>query len=78
MTEVNVKILMKEGTYTDKTGKEKRFTNFALQLNDKIIPIEVKYFPQDKFDGRDPSYQSRVALLALLAQPYPEKEVTAE
>ena len=75
---VDVKIFKKEGTYIDKNGKEKPFTNFYLQANDKIIPIEVKYFPNDKFEGRDPGYQGRVSVLSLLAQPVPEKETTAE
>jgi hypothetical protein len=75
---VDVKIFKKEGTYINNEGKEKQFTNFYLQANDKMIPIEVKYFAQDKFDGRDPGYQGRVAVLSLLAQPFPEKEVTAE
>ena len=75
---VDVKIFKKEGTYIDKNGKEKPFTNFYLQANDKMIPIEVKYFPNDKFEGRDPGYQGRVAVLSLLAQPVSEKETTAE
>ena len=75
---VDVKIFKKEGTYIDKNGKKKPFTNFYLQANDKMIPIEVKYFPNDKFEGRDPGYKGRVAVLSLLAQPVPEKETTAE
>lgn len=71
---VEVKVFKKEGTYTDKNGKEKQFTNFYLQANDKMIPIDVKYFPNDKFEGRDPGYQGRVAVLSLLAQPLPEKD----
>ena len=75
---VDVKLFKKEGTYFNNEGKEKQFTNFYLQANDKMIPIEVKYFKQDKFDGRDPGYQGRVAVLSLLAQPVPEKETAAE
>ena len=75
---VDVKIYKKEGTYTDKNGKEKLFVNFYLQANDKMIPIEVKYFPNDKFEGRDPGYQGRVAVLSMLAQPFPEKETVSE
>ena len=75
---VDVKIYKKEGTYTDKNGKEKLFVNFYLQANDKMIPIEVKYFANDKFEGRDPGYQGRVAVLSMLAQPFPEKEAVSE
>ena len=71
---VDVKIYKKEGTYTNKDGKEKQFTNFYIEANGKLIPIEVKYFPLEQFDGRDPGYQGRVAVLSLLAAPLPEKE----
>ena len=71
---VDIKLFKKEGTYKDKSGKEKQYINFYIQANDTLIPFEVKYFPNPKFDDRDPGYQSRVAVLALLAQPLPEKE----
>lgn len=73
---VEIKLYKKEGTYTDKNGKEKQFINFYIQANDTLIPFEVKYFPNPKFDDRDPGYQSRVAVLALLAEPLPEREKT--
>ena len=43
MVSVEVKIWKKEVTY-QKDGVDKRATNFFLQLNDQLIPIEVKYF----------------------------------
>ncbi len=76
MISVEVKIKKREVTY-QKDGVDKRATNFFLQLNDQLIPIEVKYFPQDKFNGRDPGYQGRVAALSLVAEFLPEKDKPA-
>ena len=77
MVSVVVKIWKKEVTY-QKDGVDKRATNFFLQLNDQFIPIEVKYFPQDKFNGRDPGYQGRVSALSLVAEMLPDKEKPAK
>lgn len=68
---VEIKLFKRTGTY-EKDGKDKQFTNYYLGLNDQLIPIEVKYFPNDKFDGRDPGYQGRVAALNLVAELLPE------
>lgn len=75
MANVEVKIRKKEVTYK-KDGVDKRATNYFIQVNDQLIPIEVKYFPNEKFDGRDPGYQKRVAALSIIAEPLPEKEAT--
>ena len=77
MVSVEVKIWKKEVTY-QKDGVDKRATNFFLQLNDQFIPVEVKYFPQDKFNGRDPGYQGRVSALSLVAEMLPDKEKPAK
>ena len=68
---VEIKLFKRTGTY-EKDGKDKQFTNYYLGLNDQLIPIEVKYFPNDKFGGRDPGYQGRVAALNLVAELLPE------
>lgn len=73
MTTVDVRLFKKEGTYKNKEGKEKQYTNFYIQCNDKMIPVEVKFFPNENFEGRDPGYQGRVAVLSMLAEPLPEK-----
>ena len=77
MVSVEVKIWKKEVVY-QKDGVDKRATNFFLQLNDQFIPVEVKYFPQDKFNGRDPGYQGRVSALSLVAEMLPDKEKPAK
>ena len=68
---VEIKLFKRTGTY-EKDGKDKQFTDYYLGLNDLLIPIEVKYFPNDKFGGRDPGYQGRVAALNLVAELLPE------
>ena len=70
---VEIKLYKKEGTYTNKEGKEKQFTNFYINCNGKMIPIEVKYFPNEKLENRDPGYQGRVAVLSMLAETLPDK-----
>ena len=72
---VEIKLLKREGTY-EKDGKEKQFTNFYLQVNGELIPIEVKYFPKAEFGNRDPGYQGRVLLLSTLAELLPNQEKT--
>ena len=71
MANVEIKVLKQSGFYK-KEGKKKQYTNYYLQLNNERIPIEVKYFAQDKFGGRDPGYQGRVAALSLIAEALPD------
>ena len=71
---MTVQLFKKNGTYTDKEGKEKRFTNFYVQCGDQMIDVEPKYFPNPKFDDRDPSFAGRKAVLEAFATPLPEKE----
>ena len=73
--EVNVKLYKKEGTYFSKSkNKDVPYINFYLSINGNNIPVEVKYFPNEKFDGRDPGYSGRVAVMSTFAVPYPESE----
>ena len=75
MANVEIKLYKKEGTYFNQNKqKDVPYTNFYISINGNNIPVEVKYFPNDKFEGRDPGYQGRVAVLSLLAQPLPEKD----
>jgi hypothetical protein len=77
MITVDVKIRKKEVTYK-KDGVDKRATNYFVQVNDQLIPIDIKYFPQEKFGGRDPAYQGRVATLSVVAELLPEKDNNAK
>ena len=71
---MTVNLYKKTGTYfSEKDNKDKPFTNFYVQCNDQLIPVEVKYFPNPKLDNRDPGYQGRFAVLAAFAEEFPEK-----
>ena len=67
-----VELFKKFGTYVDKTtGEQKRYTNFYVKCNDQLIPIEPCYFPQDKYDKKDPFFQGRKAVLDAFATELP-------
>ena len=71
---MQVQLFKKIGKYTDKNdGKEKQFTNFYIKCGDALVPIEVCYFPQAKFDNRDPNYNGRKQVLSAFAAILPEK-----
>lgn len=76
---MDVQLYKKVGKYTDKTtGKEKPFTNFYAMCGDTLVPVEVSFFPQEKFDGRDPNYQGRKLVLSSFASPLPDKTDSGE
>ena len=71
---MEIKLMKREGTYFSKTkNKDVPYTNFYIKCNDTLVPVEVKYFPNEAFEGRDPGYASRMMLLSTLAEPLPEK-----
>ena len=70
---VDVKLVKKHTTYTDKNGEQKRGTNFYLQVGNEYVPIEVVFFPNDKCEGRDPAFAGRMAVLTAIAEELPEK-----
>ena len=73
--EINIKLYKKEGTYFDKEAKkDKRYTNYYVGFNGNLIPIQIKYFPDDRFGGRDPGYSARAALMSAFAEPLPEQK----
>lgn len=75
---VEIKVFKRKGKYySENKKKDVYFTDFFIELNGELIPIEVKYFKQDKFEGRDPGYAGRVAKLELVAENLPEKKVTS-
>ena len=72
---MTVKLYKKTGTYfSQKDNKDKFFTNFYIQCNDQLIPVEVKYFPNPQLDNRDPGYQGRFQVLSAFAEALPEKD----
>ena len=71
---VEIKVFKRKGKYySEAKKKDVYFTDFFIELNGELIPIEVKYFKQEKFEGRDPGYAGRVAKLELVAENLPEK-----
>ena len=71
---VEIKVFKRKGKYfSEAKKKDVYFTDFFIELNGELIPIEVKYFKQEKFDGRDPGYAGRVAKLELVAENLPER-----
>lgn len=76
--EVKIKIFKRKGkVFSETKQKDVYFTDFFIELNGELIPIEVKYFKQAKFDGRDPGFAGRVAKLELVAENLPEKTTTS-
>ena len=76
---VEVKLVKKSTTYTDKDGTKKRGTNLYLQVGSEYVPIEVVFFPNDKCEGRDPAFAQRMAILCAVAEelpPKPSKQAT--
>ena len=72
---IEIKLYKKEGTYFDeKEQKDKPFTNYYIGCNGNLIPVHVKYFPNEKFNGRDPGYSARVAVLSTFAELLPDRK----
>ena len=72
---MTVKLFKKTGTYfSERDKKDKPFTNFYIECNDQLIPVEVKYFPNPQLENRDPGYQGRFAVLSAFAEILPQKE----
>ena len=76
---MSIKLYKKEGTYFDKEAKkDKPYTNYYVSCNGNMIPVQVKYFPNDNFGGRDPGYSARVAVMSAFAEPLPDLEKSAK
>ena len=76
---MTVKLYKKTGTYfSEKDNKDKQFTNFYIECNDQMIPIELKYFPNAAFENRDPGYQGRFAVVSAFAELLPSNTENGE
>ena len=75
-----VRLFKQVKKYIDKDGKERRAINFLLsnEEGNRKIPIDVKYFPKEEFNGRDPEYQGRKGFLEGIAETLPEKDDKGE
>ena len=70
---VEVTLVKRSAKYKDKDGNEKRTTNLYLRVGNEYVPIEVVFFPNDKCEGRDPAFASRMAILTAVAEELPPK-----
>lgn len=68
----DVKLFKRNGTYTDKDGNEKKFTNFYVQCGDQLISVTPTYFENE--EGRDPAYAGRKMVLSAFAEELPDKK----
>lgn len=72
-----VELYKQTGTYVNKDGVEKIFTNFYVKCGDELIPVTVKFFEND--EGNDLRYAPRKAVMSAFASllpPLPEKKET--
>lgn len=69
-----VELFKQTGTYVNKDGVEKNFTNFYVKCGDELIPVTVKFFEND--EGNDPRYAPRKAVMSAFSSmlPSPEKK----
>ena len=67
-----VDLFKKQVKYNDKEGKEKTATNFYLRCGDVLVPIDIKYFPDES--GVDKGYGARKTVLSAFANVLPDKE----
>lgn len=67
-----VKLFKRNGTYQDKDGNEKKFTNFYIQCGDQLISVSPTYFENE--NGHDPAYAGRKMVLSAFAEELPEKK----
>jgi hypothetical protein len=64
---MTISLYKKTGTcFSKEKNKDVPFTNFYVKCNEKLIPVEIKYFPNPQFENRDPGYQGRFAVLAFI------------
>lgn len=70
---VTVKLVKKSVEYTKQDGTKQRGTNLYLQVGNEYVPIEVVFFPNDKCEGRDPAFATRMAILCAVAEELPSK-----
>lgn len=70
---MQVSLFKKISIYTDNAGQQRTATNFYVQLNDSLIPIEVKYFPGEN-NSPDPNFRGRKMIMSAFADTLPERQ----
>lgn len=70
---MEISLFKKNVSYKDKDGAEKHATNFYLKCNDSLVPIQIKFFPDE--EGQDKDYAGRRAVLNAFAETLPDTEL---
>lgn len=74
---MQVSLFKKISNYKDKNGEDKTATNFFVDCNGTLIPIEVKFFA-DPQTNSDPNFRGRKMTLSAFADILPKKSENAE
>lgn len=69
---MQVQLFKKLSNYKDKNGQEKTATNFFVECNGTLIPIEVKFFA-DPNTNSDPNFRGRKMVLSTFADLLPDR-----
>ncbi len=75
---MQVQLFKKTGTYKDKDGNEKQYTNFYVRCGDTLIPIQPCFFPDKDNDNRDYQYAGRKEVLKSFADILPDKSAKGD
>lgn len=70
---MQVQLFKKISNYTDRDGQAKTATNFYIQCNDALIPVEVKFFPNPQMNNVDPNFRGRKMTLSAFADLLPDR-----
>ena len=74
---MEVKLYMKEGSYTDKqSGEQRKSVRFYLACGSVLVPIQPCYF-ENAETGRDPQFAGRKEVMKAFAAVLPSKEGNA-
>ena len=71
-----VDLFMKESTYTDKQGQDRKSIQFYLRCGNSLIPVDVTYFNKKDAAGnnvKDVQYPGRREVMKSYADELPAK-----
>lgn len=63
---MNQVCLYKKTRKVEKDGKKKVYVNFYVKCGEDLIPVQVRFFPND--DGVDPMFKARKMTLKNFAE----------
>lgn len=68
----NQVLLYKKNRSYEKDGAERNATNFYVKIGDELVPIQVRFFPNE--DGEDRNFRARKKLMSAFAQELPDEK----